>query len=180
MILIMKISGLVILSFGLIIFLLSLVSPNSIVISRKIYIDAPREQVFFTVSQLNLFPKWSPFLENDPHQQYEIIGEDGKIGAHYRWVGVNETSEGIQRLTELNQNESIAFTCEITKPFESKPSFDYRFDVKGNGTLVTQTFRTQLPFPSNIISKLVSLSEKISVTNEKGLKNLKKYIEMKK
>jgi hypothetical protein len=35
------------------------------------------------VKYLSNFPKWSPFLVQDPAQKYEVKGTDGTVGAQY-------------------------------------------------------------------------------------------------
>ena len=65
---------------------------QTIQIKKSVTIDGTMEQTFDMVKYLNNFPKWSPFLEEDPSQKYEVKGTDGTVGAQYHWNG-NEGKE---------------------------------------------------------------------------------------
>ena len=58
---------------------------KNIQIVKSVTINGSKEEVFNMVRYLQNFPKWSPFLAQDPTQKYEVKGEDGIVGAQYHW-----------------------------------------------------------------------------------------------
>ena len=56
---------------------------KNIQIVKTVTIKASNQEVFDMVKYLKNFPKWSPFLAEDPTQKYEVKGTDGTVGAQY-------------------------------------------------------------------------------------------------
>lgn len=153
--------------------ILSLVAPKRISVTNKQFIMASKQHVFDQLRYMKNFPKWSPFLLNDPKQKYVISEQDGEVGATYSWEGVMEKSKGSQRVAKLQAYDEVVVECMITVPFQSNPTFTYKLIEKDGGVEVVQLFDTEIPVPSNIFGLLLGLKEKISVTNKQGLNLLK-------
>ena len=60
---------------------------KNIQIVKSVTVKGSKQEVFDMVRYLNNFPKWSPFLAQDPAQKYEVKGTDGSVGAQYHWNG---------------------------------------------------------------------------------------------
>ena len=45
-------------------------------ISKNIYINAPKSQVFSTLTDFNTWPQWSPWLIAEPEAKINIAGND--------------------------------------------------------------------------------------------------------
>lgn len=140
-------------------------------------IAAPKERVFGLVRNLKDFPKWSPFLVQDPTQQYQIKGTDGAVGAQYHWVGNKGDDVGYQELTQITEHSFIAKRCYIQKPFEAQPSFEYRFTETASGTDVTETFKLQSGITDAFFLWLFGVKNDLIKTNTQGLALLKKAAE---
>jgi hypothetical protein len=156
---------------------LSLVAPKRISVTNKQFIKASKQHVFDQLRYMKNFPKWSPFLVQDPEQKYTVSGQDGEVGATYSWEGVKEKSKGSQRVAKLKSTDEVFIECNITVPFQSNPTFSYSLVEKDGGVEVVQHFDTEMPVPSNIFGLLLNLKEKISATNKQGLELLKKVSE---
>lgn len=157
--------------------ILSLVAPKRISVTNKQFIHASKQQVFDQLRFMKNFPKWSPFLVQDPEQKYTVSGQDGEVGATYSWEGVKEKSKGSQRVAKLKSTDEVLIECNITVPFQSNPTFSYSLVERDGGVEVVQHFDTEMPVPSNIFGLLLNLKEKISATNKQGLELLKKVSE---
>ena len=96
---------------------------KSIQIENSVTIKGTPQEVFDMVKYLNNFPKWSPFLAQDPTQKYEVKGTDGTVGAQYHWDGNKGKDLGYQELIRIDELKYISMTCDIQKPFVAKPSF---------------------------------------------------------
>jgi hypothetical protein len=153
--------------------ILSLVAPKRITVQNTQFIKATKEQVYDQLRFMKNFPKWSPFLVQDPQQKYQVTGPDGEVGATYSWEGIKEKSKGSQRVAKLKAYEHVLIECTISAPFQSSPTFSYSLHEREGGIEVVQQFDAELPIPSNIFGLLFNLKQKISSTNQQGLILLK-------
>lgn len=150
---------------------------KSIQITKSITINNSIEEVFDKVKYLNNFPKWSPFLAQDPSQKYNVTGTDGMVGAKYHWEGNNGKDIGFQEIVSIKENELIKMECDIQKPFVAKPTFNYSFKTTNKGIIVTQDFELESGMTDAFFMWLFGIKNKMEKTNEQGLHLLKKSLE---
>lgn len=167
------IAGSVVAVIVLAIVILAATAPKQISVRSTQLVKASKQQVYDQLRYMKNFPSWSPFLVQDPEQQYSVSGPDGQVGATYSWVGVKEKGRGSQQVAQLVPNESVVITCNIIEPFQSNPTFTYTLAEQDGGTLVTQDFDAPMPVPANVFGLLLGLKDKIAATNGQGLKLLK-------
>lgn len=150
---------------------------KNIQIVKSVTIKGSKEEVFDMVRYLKNFPKWSPFLAQDPAQKYEVKGMDGAVGAQYHWNGNGGKDLGYQEIVKIDTFSFVGMKCDIKKPFEAKPTFDYTFKETPNGIEVTQDFKVQSPAMAALFMWLGSAKAEMEKTNEQGLTLLKKAVE---
>ncbi len=150
---------------------------TSIQIVKSVTIKGSKEQVFNMVRYLKNFPKWSPFLAQDPTQKYEVKGTDGELGAQYHWDGNNGKDLGYQEIVKVDTFNFVGMKCDIQKPFVAKPTFDYTFKETVNGIEVTQDFQLQSGMVEAFFMWLFGAKTKMKETNQQGLTLLKKAVE---
>ena len=80
---------------------------QSIEIVTSTTINGSKQEVFNLVKNLNDFPKWSPFLVQDPSQKYEIKGTNGAVGSQFHWVGNGGKDVGYQEITKIEEGTFI-------------------------------------------------------------------------
>lgn len=146
---------------------------KTIEIQKTVKIKGDVETVFNHVVYLENFPKWSPFLEADSSQKYEVTGVDGQIGAQYHWVGNNGKDVGYQEIKSINPGQKVLMQCDIQKPFKAQPTFSYSFKKEGEHTLVTQDFELPVKRVDRFFMKLFGAVKDIDKMNERGLELLK-------
>ncbi len=146
-------------------------------IKKEVRIHADLAHVFHQVVYLKNFPKWSPFLEADPTQKIEIKGNDGQIGAQYHWEGNNGKDLGYQEIKKITPNAYIKMECDIKKPFQAKPIFEYTFTQKNNTIVVTQDFTLTSGFIDAFFMGIFGAKKEMEKMNERGLVLLKKCSE---
>ncbi len=150
---------------------------KSIQIVTKVVINGSKEEVFDMVRYLNNFPKWSPFLAQDPDQKYEVKGADGTVGAQYHWNGNNGKDLGYQEIVEVNEYSFIGMKCDIQKPFVAKPVFNYYFTQKSSGIEVKQEFKLESGLVDAFFMWLFGAKAEMEKTNKQGLDLLKAAVE---
>ncbi len=152
-------------------------SLKKIQIVKSVTINGSKEEVFNMVRYLKNFPKWSPFLAEDPTQKYEVKGEDGIVGAQYHWDGNSGKDLGFQEIVKIDTFSFVGMQCDIQKPFVAKPTFDYYFTETANGIEVKQDFKVESDLVPAFFMWLFGAKTEMEKTNQKGLDLLKKAIE---
>jgi hypothetical protein len=151
---------------------------KSIQIVKTVTIKGTKQEVFDMVKYLKNFPKWSPFLAQDPSQKYEVKGTDGTVGAQYHWDGNKGKDLGYQEIVKIDDQKYVGMVCDIQKPFVAKPSFDYYFTDTGNGIEVKQDFKVESGLIDAFFLWLFGAKKEMEKTNQQGLDLLKKAVEI--
>ncbi len=146
-------------------------------IRKEVLIDGSLDKVYNQVVYLKNFPNWSPFLEADPSQKYEVKGTDGQAGAQYHWEGNKGKDLGYQEIKEIRPKEYIRMECDIQKPYEVNPVFEYSFKEVGGQTKVVQEFNMKSSKTDAFFMWVFGAKKDISRMNERGLELLKEYVE---
>lgn len=154
-------------------------SLTSIHILSSVTINGTPDEVFDMVKYLRHFPKWSPFLVQDPTQQYEVKGTDGTVGAQYHWNGNKGKDLGYQEIVSIQDKKYIGMRCRIQKPFVAQPTFDYYFSTTSSGTVVKQDFKLSSGWVDAFFLWLFGAKSSMEKTNQQGLDLLKKAVESK-
>jgi hypothetical protein len=150
---------------------------KSIQIVESVTIKGSKEEVFEMVKFLKNFPKWSPFLAQDPSQKYEVKGTDGAVGAQYHWVGNKGKDVGYQEIVKIEDYKFVGMQCDIQKPFVAKPTFDYSFTETADGIVVKQDFKLESGLVDAFFMWAFGAKAQMEKTNQQGLALLKKAVE---
>ena len=150
---------------------------KKITIIKTVQIAGTKENVFDMVKYLDNYPKWSPFLAQDPSQKYEVKGTDGTVGAQFHWNGNKGKDVGFQEIIAIEPFKLIQMKCEIQKPFSAKPLFNYNFKEIEHGVEVTQVFSLESGLIDAFFMWLFGAKSEMEKTNQQGLELLKKAIE---
>ena len=146
-------------------------------ITKQVTIDGSQREVFDMVKYLNNYPKWSPFLEADPEQEYEVKGKDGEVGVQFHWNGNGGKDLGYQEIVKIEEPTFVGVKCTIEKPFKATPTFNYSFSSTAQGTLLTQDFTVDSGIADAFFMWLFGAKKEMADVNERGLALLKNYIE---
>jgi hypothetical protein len=152
-------------------------SLTSLQIVKSVTVKSTPQAAFEMVQYLKNFPKWSPFLAQDPAQQYEVKGNDGTVGAQYHWVGNGGKDVGYQEIVKIDSLKFVGMKCDIQKPFVAKPTFEYSFKQTPEGVEITQDFKLQSGLVDAFFMWLFGAKKEMEKTNEQGMALLKKALE---
>jgi hypothetical protein len=147
---------------------------------NSVTVKGSKEEVYDMVRYLKNFPKWSPFLAEDPEQKYEVRGTDGAVGAQYHWDGNKGEDLGYQEIVKVTPMSYVGMKCDIQKPFVAHPTFEYYFTETVNGVEVKQEFKLVSGMGDAFFMWLFGAKAGMEKTNRKGLELLKKAVEGKK
>ncbi|MEO0731577.1 MAG: SRPBCC family protein [Bacteroidota bacterium] len=152
-------------------------SLRSITLDNTVTIDGTTTEVFDMVRYLENFPRWSPFLEQDPTQEYEVRGVDGTVGATFHWNGRGGKDIGYQEIVRIEPNQYLEMRCDIQKPFVAYPTFAYSFKDTPQGVRVSQHFTVESGAVDALFMWLFGAEAEMDATNARGLELLKKAVE---
>jgi len=89
--------------------------PRHYKVERSIYINADNNLIYNLVSNFKKWDVWVPWThEMDSTAVFEITGEDGWVGATWRWNG-KKLGEGSMTATELVPGELLAYDLSFSK-----------------------------------------------------------------
>jgi hypothetical protein len=156
---------------------LLLVAPA--VLSSKLHLDRSIEiqrspaSVHGFLADLNRYPKWNPFSENDPSSTAQITGAG--VGSTLAWKG-DKTGEGKMTITELQAGQSVQLKLEFFKPMAGEARIEWRTEsLDANRTRMTWSMDEDLPYLQRYFGLL--MKGPMGMTFEKGLGNLKREAE---
>lgn len=148
-------------------------------IQKNVVVEGSLKDVFEQVVYLENFPNWSPFLEADPSQEVEVKGIDGQVGAQYHWVGNKGKDVGYQEIRAIVPLEYLRLECDIQKPFQARPVFEYRFVQSGEEVHVVQDFTLKSNATDAFFMWLFGAKKDMDKMNQRGLELLKNTVEKK-
>ncbi len=146
-------------------------------ITKTVFINGSKGEVLEMVQYLRNFPKWSPFLAQDPSQKVRIEGVDGTAGAQYHWVGNGGDDIGYQEIMKIDTNGYVGMKCYIEKPFTAQPTFEYTIKESSSGVMVTQDFKLESSLSDAFFMWVFGAVKDMENTNQQGLDLLKKAVE---
>jgi len=135
---ILKIIGIVLVSFVALIGIVSLfLSPKSH-IERSVVINAPDSIIFLQVNSLKNQNRWSPWVEKDTATQVTYEGNETGIGAKMNWKS-KKLGNGSQWIVESIANKHLKSEMQF-EGFGGANSSDIYLESTEGGTKVTWTY----------------------------------------
>jgi len=174
---ILKKIGIAILVLILVFLVVAMILPGEYKVERSTVVNTEPEVVYSMVADLNMWLKWSPWVEMDPNTEYTFTGEAGKVNSTWSWKG-EVVGEGSLTHVELVPHKSISSTLEFTAPQEMTSKEQWTFEKAGEGTKVTWVDEGELGYPVGRYFGLF-LDGMLGADFEKGLAKLKTISEEK-
>lgn len=170
----LKITGIVLLVLIVLFFGIAFLLPSEVEVERSLVIPATSEVVFEQVNNLHNWQNWSPWHQMDPNMQITYEGPLQGEGASYSWKS-EKVGNGKLIIISSLPNEYIATSMDFME--QGKANAYYRFQPAEEGTQVTWTFETDMG--NGPIAKYFGLmmDNMVGSDFEKGLNNLKTYVQ---
>ncbi|MEP7235593.1 MAG: SRPBCC family protein, partial [Ignavibacteriota bacterium] len=160
--------GLVLLVLGL-----AFIAPTKLHVERNVVIKAPRAVIFRNVKLFSNIKKWSPWEEKDPNMKSSIEGNDGTVGARYKWIGNDDVGEGEQTFQKIEENSRVETDLHFIKPWESHAAAYTILSDSGDGVKVSWGFNTEMARPFNIMGLFMNMDRAVGDDFSRGLGKLK-------
>ena len=145
---------------------------------KSVLINASISTVWGNVSSLTAMDQWSPWNEKDPNMERSLTGTDGTVGAKQAWVSKEKNvGEGSQTITGITEPTLLETKLEFIKPFKSKADAYVKLAQENNSTKATWGFKSQMPYPMNIMKLFMNFEKKMDEDFGSGLNKLKSISE---
>ncbi len=146
----------------------------SLNIDREVTIDRPLREVYSAASDFNTWPKWSPWLCQEPTCPFKVEGAAGSIGHLQEWDG-KFIGTGRMKLISAEAPTRLLYELEFIKPWKSKSSVEFHLLERGKSTVVTWKMRGTMPIFLFFMKKMMTAF--VGNDYERGLQMLKEYVE---
>ena len=114
-------------------------------VEKCIVIQKPVAEVFSFMCDFGHWPKWSPWLCQEPDCPVTVEGRAGTVGHAQTWQG-QHIGEGTITIAALAKNQRIDYALNIIKPWKSKSQVSFSLGAQSDSaTLVTWTMQGSLP-----------------------------------
>ncbi len=157
---------------GLIIWLASI--DGSYNVTRSIDVNVSKEKAFELVSDFKTWSSWSPWLCMEPNADVTITKDGQGEGAVNSWVGELVGSGEIEHI-KIDSENSIDQDIRFIKPFKSQSKVYWKFEDKGETSIVTWGMKGKMPFLFKFMAK--NMEPWIGMDYERGLKMIKDILE---
>ena len=145
---------------------------------KSITINAPITQVWQHTNSLGAMDEWTPWADYDPNMKVTITGKDGTIGATSTWESDNENvGSGSQTITKVEAPTLLATKLHFMEPFESEADGYLKLKSESDKTVVTWGFKSEMPYPFNLMKITMNMEEAVGKDFGTGLKKLKTLCE---
>lgn len=159
-------------------FIIGVIEPKDITVTRTALIKAPKEAVFEQITNFKNWTHWSPWYKMDTAMKLTYTGADGQPGSAYHWVGTDEgkTGEGDMKNMAVN-GTAMDYLVTFTKPRRGEAQGVIKAEDTAGMTKVTWTMHMHMPYPMNAFLLFMNMDKMLGGDFENGLSNMKAYVE---
>jgi hypothetical protein len=151
--------------------------PDTFEIRRTANIQAPPEQIFPFLNDLQRAQAWSPYEKKDPAMKRRFSGAESGKGAVYEFEGNKEVGSGRLEILESTPAEKVTIRLDMYEPFAGSNTVEYILEPGDSGTDVTWVMHGAAPFISKVICLFMNMDQMVGKDFEAGLSSLKSLVE---
>ncbi len=142
-------------------------------VEKSIVINKPLSAVKKYVADFNTWNIWSPWTIAEPDCRVDVTGKAGSLNHEMSWEG-NIIGSGTNKLIKISDSR-LDYDLNFLKPFKSHAETSFIFKKVKNGTKVTWTMDSSLPF--FMFFMVNSMKNWIGMDYDRGLRMLKEVLE---
>ena len=160
----------------LIVVVIGLFLPSKVKMERSIEINRDAATIFQVVNSLGNFNKWSPWFGKDTNAQYTLSGSSAGVGSKLAWQGNKNVGTGSIEIINSELNQLVKMQMFFGK--DDQPAYATT-SLKPNEESTRVSWAFENDFGYNVFFRYFGLvlEDMIAPDYEKGLKNLKTYVE---
>jgi effector-binding domain-containing protein len=147
--------------------------PQGFKMQRSVVMHAPRAVIYRNISNYRNWIRWSPWATIDSACKYEYYGDQGQVGAGYRWTGNNKVGEGDMHTTGMDQDSDLLCKLTFVKPMRSEAMAEFTLTDTAGDIKVTWGFSQSYTFGQRPMMLFFNMEKMLAPDYEHGLANLK-------
>jgi hypothetical protein len=141
-------------------------------VERSATLWGSREVLFEQVNDHHKFAGWNPFMKMDPNVKSSYSGPNSGVGSVCAWDGNREIGAGSATIIESKPNELVRMRMDWKRPMEGVATVDFRFEPRGDKTIVTWAMYGKNNFMGKMMSLFFDCDKMCGPQFEKGLADL--------
>lgn len=171
----LKIIGIILLVFVVLIAIAIAVLPSKAHVERSIVINSKPSLVYSQLNSMKKFNQWSPWAQIDPKTEYEYEGPDAGVGSKMNWKSDHkDVGSGSQWIVESIPDQLVKSKI-LFGEFEDTSEATFTLSPEGENTQVTWTFDANFQGILKIFTVMVDVQ--LGPYYERGLAKLKEVVE---
>jgi hypothetical protein len=156
----------------------ALILPKELKVERSITIKASPDVVWEYISKHEHYQKWSPWHRLDSALNYDIVGNDGTVGATLNWSSeLKKVGTGAKTFTLIDRESGMIEASVRFKGMGPSKSWRYINVVDGGTTVTWGWHNAYIGIPSNLFIFLFGARKSVNQQFEQGLVYLKEICE---
>lgn len=156
------------------ILIIPLFVPATVTVSAEKEISLEPEQVFPFVASYTDREAWDPWAEMDTTTVVTVVPAEGYVGSTYEWEG-ERLGTGRMEVLSVVENEYIQSNLWFGD-VSTASVVEWTFEPVEGGTRVSWSFTEETTYPFERLRMMIGKMF-LEQSFEKGLANLKKYLE---
>lgn len=160
----------------LLVIVIPLFLPSKVHCERCITIDASASKVFEQINAFQNWVYWSPWAEKDPDMKNVYSGTNNGVGNITQWSGNKMVGTGRMEIVKSIPNSEMRFNLQYGKNPKASPAGFLLSEVNGKTSI---TWFIDIDFGMFLPGRYFGLffDKMLGPDYEKGLANLKRYVE---
>ncbi len=151
--------------------------PDTFRMERKTVINADAAKIFAVLSDFHQSRSWSPWEPLDPNIKVTFSGAERGVGAIYNWDGNREVGTGRQEIIAIDPDRRVTIKINFMKPFKAQNTVEFTMLPANGGTEVSWAMFGPQPFMAKVVTLFMDCDKMMNDQFDKGLANLKAYVE---
>ncbi len=148
--------------------------PKDRMFTSSVEIERSPRLIFSQINSLQNWDNWSPFLEDDPEMTSVYSGPTFGVGNRQEWKSKKSGDGALEIIESINENKIVfALDFSVSEQYKTWFTLDRTPDYV-SVTWVSSMDNLSYPMGRLVMTLFKSQMEK---TFQKGLDNLKKYVE---
>ncbi len=143
-------------------------------LDRSVVIDRSPAEVYAAVADFGTWPKWSPWLCQEPECPVDVTGAPGTEGHGQAWNG-DLIGSGNMHIAKAVQDTQLDYDLLFLKPWKARSTVGFTFTPEGEGTRVSWWMQGSLPIFLFFLKKMTVAM--VGGDYVRGLSMLKELLE---
>lgn len=140
----------------------------------SVEISATPAQVWQHTNSIRSMDTWSPWVAMDPESKITFEGEDGALMSKGCWDSkLEDVGKGCQWITDMEVNKHMGTEMLFVRPNPGPADAYVDLEETESGTKVTWGFKSEIPWPWNLMILTMDMKSKMGKPWSDGLNNLK-------